>query len=1512
MRRIQARLGAALLASTALAGIPPALAFETLPTGGSVVSGRVAISNPNARTLAIQQSTQNAIVNWQGFSIGQGDAVNIQQPSSSAAILNRVTSSTPSTIAGQLNANGQVYLVNPNGIAITKTGVVSAAGFVASTLGIGDDDFRNGKRTFNGNGASAGVSNAGTITIGRGGYAALIGGTVSNAGLISAPLGKVGLGSGEVATIDLSGDGFLQVAAPTKAGGKTALIQNAGTIKANGGRVVMTAATAREAARNAINISGIVQARNISGHSGAIILGGGAGGDVNVSGKLNVSGKGYAGGSIAVSGRTIAISGKLYASGARGGAIALAASGGAKVTGKLFAKGFAQTGGLVTITGNALEFAGAFVNVSGAKGGGAVNIGATKSVSLDAATTVTADATKNGDGGAIKVAALGAATVNGGFDARGGAAGGDGGNVETSGATVDFSGIKVDATAAHGAVGMWLVDPTNLTVNAAAAQTIDANLATSNVTLQTTASGASGPGLQTPGAGDITIAAALAWASPQSLTLDAYHGIAIDAPITISGAGKLNLSAAADPTIPQLPLLSFGSGASIQFTGTPNIGQALTINGQAYTLLYSMSDVLKVNNNLAGDYALAKPLDAAGTTYTKALIGTSNSRFAGAFEGLGNAISNLTINAPTADYVGLFGDVGAAGTIARLGLIGGGVTGNNFVGGLAGENDGMITQSYATGMVTGTAAVTGSSVGGLVGINGGTITQTYATGTVRGANSVGGLVGFNQNAITQSYATGAVSGSNEEFGGLVGNNSGTITKAYATGAVSGTVGAPAVGGLVGGNEGAITQSYATGAVTGLGNVGSLVGLNDEGAITQSYATGAVSGATGWFGVGGLVGGNLGAITLSYSTGAVNGGDNVGGFVGTNYAYATIMQSYATGAVRGENNVGGLVGYNGGATAQTYATGAVSGTTAVGGLLGVNAAGASVITSYWDKVTTGQTHGVGTNTGAFSATGLTTTQFSNIKNFVGWTFGTTPGGSGWVIVGAAGTLNNANGHAGATRPMLLSEYSTTIVNGHQLQLIVLDPTASYKLGDDIDLGPALTNPSEVWYTASNAPSYGSGFVPIGGWRPQFTGTFDGQNHTISNLIIDRPNNYNVALFGYVGAGGVIENVNLVGGSVTGYQRVGDLVGKNHGLVKNSSASGIIRGDDYVGGLVGWSLGTITRSHANGAVSGGDNVGGLVGASGQSGFGSARLIDDYATGAVFSYNLAGGLAGYNSGAITQSYATGSADSVIGADGGVGGLVGYNSGAITQSHATGRANEGTAGGLVGINAGAITQSFATDSVGTFDYAAGGLVGWNNGGTITHSYATGGSGGHGADVGGLVGRNSGQIAQSYATGSVYADGAEGGLVGSNSGTIAQSYATGNVTSDLGDEGGLVGYNSGTIAQSYATGNATSVSSNDVGGLVGFNSGSIKQSYATGAVFGFFNVGGLVGSNGGTVTTSYWDTITTGQAEGAGTNTGTFSATGLTTAQLKAGLPSGFDPAIWGIVPGVTYPYLKGVTPTP
>src|ERR1700732_1827480 len=131
----------------ALGGATPVLAGSVLAQGGSTVSGSATIGTPANNALTITQSSSNAVINWNSFSVGQPNTVTFNQPSSNSAILNRVTGNTPSTIAGTIRANGEVYLVNPNGIAITSSGTVNVGGgFVASTLGISNGDFMAGKR----------------------------------------------------------------------------------------------------------------------------------------------------------------------------------------------------------------------------------------------------------------------------------------------------------------------------------------------------------------------------------------------------------------------------------------------------------------------------------------------------------------------------------------------------------------------------------------------------------------------------------------------------------------------------------------------------------------------------------------------------------------------------------------------------------------------------------------------------------------------------------------------------------------------------------------------------------------------------------------------------------------------------------------------------------------------------------------------------------------------------------------------------------------------------------------------------------------------------------------------------------------------------------------------------------------------------------------------------------------------------------------------------------------------
>ena len=188
---------------TAQAQSGSGLPSTALPLGGSVNAGLATIGTKGAQ-MTINQSTDKASINWQSFNIGTGACVNITQPSNSSVLLNRVVGNDPSQILGKLTANGQVILINPNGIVFGKDGSVTASTFTASTFGLNDADFMDGFYKYNRNGSNAAVVNQGTIKTSAGGFVALIGATVSNEGTIHAPQGDVMLVAAETVTLPAS------------------------------------------------------------------------------------------------------------------------------------------------------------------------------------------------------------------------------------------------------------------------------------------------------------------------------------------------------------------------------------------------------------------------------------------------------------------------------------------------------------------------------------------------------------------------------------------------------------------------------------------------------------------------------------------------------------------------------------------------------------------------------------------------------------------------------------------------------------------------------------------------------------------------------------------------------------------------------------------------------------------------------------------------------------------------------------------------------------------------------------------------------------------------------------------------------------------------------------------------------------------------------------------------------------------------------------------------------------
>ncbi|MDG6220218.1 MAG: GLUG motif-containing protein, partial [Candidatus Thermoplasmatota archaeon] len=238
-------------------------------------------------------------------------------------------------------------------------------------------------------------------------------------------------------------------------------------------------------------------------------------------------------------------------------------------------------------------------------------------------------------------------------------------------------------------------------------------------------------------------------------------------------------------------------------------------------MIYNVWDLQNINNNLAAHYALANDIDATETVGWNGgagfmPVGTGASRFTGSLDGRNYTITGLYISRPGTNYVGLFGSIGTAASLTYFGLKNAEITGNHYVGGIAGESDnGMISSIYTTGSITGN-----SRVGGVVGWNNNqaNVNSCYSAGNATGTQAVGGLVGFNgwNSGISKSYATGNVRG-NMEVGGLVGYTYiGTASNSYSRGTVTRHTGSTYtnLGGFMGENyQGKALNCYSTGRVT---------------------------------------------------------------------------------------------------------------------------------------------------------------------------------------------------------------------------------------------------------------------------------------------------------------------------------------------------------------------------------------------------------------------------------------------------------------------------------------------------------------------------------------------------------------------------------------------------------------------------------------------------------------------------------------------------------------------------
>ena len=297
------KLSAGVLLALSLGGTAYAM-----PTGGQIQSGQGTIAQ-NGKNMTVTQQSGKMAVDWTQFNIARDEAVKFAQPGRDAVALNRITGGQKSVIDGALSANGNLFLVNPNGVVFGKTSSIEVGSLVASTAQLSDTfmkSFAGSTANLNltiGEGNNSAILNEGTITA-QGGLVALHAAQVENTGTISNPGGTVALAAAKQLTLSPDSDGKLNYAVDGELAQAKAL--NSGRIQADGGYVVMTAKSADDVLGTVVNNTGTIEARTLrKDEKGQILLDGGQSGQVEVSGTLDASGtdEGQSAGSIKVIGQ---------------------------------------------------------------------------------------------------------------------------------------------------------------------------------------------------------------------------------------------------------------------------------------------------------------------------------------------------------------------------------------------------------------------------------------------------------------------------------------------------------------------------------------------------------------------------------------------------------------------------------------------------------------------------------------------------------------------------------------------------------------------------------------------------------------------------------------------------------------------------------------------------------------------------------------------------------------------------------------------------------------------------------------------------------------------------------------------------------------------------------------------------------------------------------------------------------------------------------------------------------
>ncbi|QKH36230.1 filamentous hemagglutinin N-terminal domain-containing protein [Achromobacter pestifer] len=910
----------------ALIGLAGLSCAHAAPMGGTIGAGNGIgdiHTTLDQKQVSINQHTNKLIIDWNSFNIGADERVTFNQPGSGAIALNKVNGLSPSSILGRLDANGQVFLVNPNGIVFGKGAEVNVGGLVASTKLLSDADFHAGNHRFAGS-SEASVLNQGVITARDRGSVALLGAKVSNQGVIQARLGRIALAAGSEFTVNFDGSGLLDL--QVNGAALSALVENGGMLRADGGQVLMSARAAGAALRTVVNSQGIIEARTLQGQGGKITLDGGNDGLVVAAGKMNASALSSHGngGTVEMRGQQVKVrlGTEIDARASNGdagtwriasgdiGVGASAAEASASIHADTIARNLAASNIVLESTVGDVALNGPIAWSSG------------NALSLVSAGGILANGslTASGQNGGISMSAAGQIALNG-KTAISGVNGslslqapqdhvlGDGAAVTLSGAGASFR-----ANGQRYAVIQNLAQLQEINRNLGGLYVLGNNL--------------SGRGKIDPIGG--------AYGTFSGV----FDGLGNKlSGFSVSGAGpNVGLFAASSGSIRNTHLVSMEVTALSSGPGTISMGGLVGRNSGQIVNVTTEKMYVRGNSyhrNVAGGLVgtnVGGSIDratAGGTMYasshTVAMGGLVG-------ENLNSALSRGSITRSIAKNA-------ISGSMQRDDLGG--------MGGLVGVNRGLIADSSSHANTQ--AGGAGHNVGGLVGNNlGGDIERSFSAGRVQngGSGNTGGLVGLNGGNISEAIAYGNVSASSgDATGGLVGrsHSNGVLRDVKAAGDVSDYYGIN-VGGLVGANHGRIDTGEAGGAVNasynrGGGRVGGLAGYN-SGTIEASVARGKATGGSYGY-VGGLVGYNSGMLATVAASGNVTAGQNsaVGGLVGANEGM--IVSAMADGNAYGGyySHVGGVVGENGGMgeVLQSSSAGMVSGAryAFLGGLAGFN-------------------------------------------------------------------------------------------------------------------------------------------------------------------------------------------------------------------------------------------------------------------------------------------------------------------------------------------------------------------------------------------------------------------------------------------------------------------------------------------------------------------------------------------------------------------------------------------------